>query len=302
MPVSGNDEAGGHPQGPPPETRRVKVSHDDKAVADVNAQFAFGENWTRYSTRISDTEIEEAIAGLRKLLAGRSLKGCRFLDIGCGSGLHSVAAMRLGASEVLAVDVDPLSVETTKETLGRFAPDSRYRVEQTSVFDLEPAALGRFEVVYSWGVLHHTGNLRLALRKAAGIVETGGDFLFALYRRTWMCPFWRLEKKWYSKASEGAQSFARAVYLAFFVPRLWVAGRSFNHHVRSYRKTRGMDYFHDLHDWLGGYPYESISSEEVDGLMGSLGLVRRLSFVQKGIISRLGIFGSGCDEYVYGKE
>jgi len=277
----------------------VKVGHDDETVADANAHFAFGENWAKYSERVSDTEIEEAIAGLRKLLAGRSLKGRRFLDIGCGSGIHSVAAMRLGASEVLAVDIDPLAVETTKEILGRFASDSRYRVEQASVFDLEPAVSGRFDVVYSWGVLHHTGNMRLALRKAAGMVEPGGDFLFALYRRTWMCPVWRLEKKWYSKASAGAQSIARAVYLTFFVPRLWVAGRSFNLYVRSYRKTRGMDYFHDLHDWLGGYPYESISSGEVDGLMRNLGLARRLSFVEKRMISRLGIFGSGCDEYVY---
>lgn len=264
----------------------------------LETHFAFGQNWANYATSVETQQINEAIAGLRKLLGDYDLVGKRFLDIGCGSGIHSVAASCLGASEVIAVDLDPESVGTTKTLLKRFARNSRWRVEQISVFDLDPEVLGTFSVVYSWGVLHHTGNMNLAIRKATAMVGDSGRFLFALYYRTWMCPFWKMEKRWYSRASKPAQSLARGLYKTLFAMRLRAAGRSFRKHVDCYHKTyRGMDFYHDVHDWLGGYPYESISSEEVEELMRQARMVRVRSFVKKGL--SVGIFGSGCNEYAY---
>jgi SAM-dependent methyltransferase len=266
----------------------------------LESHFAFGQNWADYATSVDTQQINEAIAGLRKLLGDYDLAGKRFLDIGCGSGIHSVAASCLGASEVIAVDLDPESVGTTKALLERFARNSRWRVEQISAFDLDPEVLGTFSVVYSWGVLHHTGNMNLAVRKATAMVGDGGRFLFALYYRTWMCPFWKMEKRWYSRASKPAQSLARGLYIALFAMRLWAAGRSFRKHADYYHKThRGMDLYHDVHDWLGGYPYESISSEEVEELMRQVRMVRVRSFVKKGL--SVGVFGSGCNEYAYGR-
>jgi 2-polyprenyl-6-hydroxyphenyl methylase/3-demethylubiquinone-9 3-methyltransferase len=269
-------------------------------VIDLESHFAFGENWASYAKRVDKPQIDEAIAGLRRLLGDYDLAGKRFLDIGCGSGIHSVAASCLGASEILAVDLDPDCIATTKALLARFAPDSRWRVEQTSVFDLAPEALGTFSVVYSWGVLHHTGNMGLAMRKATAMVADGGRFVFALYYRTWMCPFWTMEKRWYARASRTAQSLARGLYVALFGLRLWASGRSLRKHVADYPGShRGMDFHHDVHDWLGGYPYESISSDEVDTLMRQAGMARAGSFVQHR--PSVGLFGSGCNEYAYAR-
>lgn len=269
-------------------------------MIDLESHFAFGQNWASYAKRVDTRQIDEAVAGLRRLLGDYDLAGKRFLDIGCGSGIHSVAAARLGASEIMALDLDPDSVGTTRALLERFARNSRWRVEPMSVFELEPRVLGTFSVVYSWGVLHHTGNMSLAMRKATAMVEDGGRFLFALYCRTRMCPFWKMEKRWYSSASQSAQSVVRRLYVALYMMRLWAAGRSFRQHVDHYHEShRGMDFYHDVHDWLGGYPYESISSDDVEALMRQAGMVRTRSFVENGL--SLGVFGSGCNEYAYAK-
>jgi 2-polyprenyl-3-methyl-5-hydroxy-6-metoxy-1,4-benzoquinol methylase len=267
-------------------------AHD---LLDQKSHFAFGKNWASYARLVNEAEIEEAVAGLRKL-AGNDLSGKRFLDIGCGSGLHSLAALRLGAREVVALDIDPDSVATTREVLQLHAHGQSWSAKQASVFELDAQTLGTYDVVYSWGVLHHTGDMYRALRAAVGLVAPNGQFLFALYRRTYLCWFWKMEKRWYAGASQAAQALARSVFVRAF--RLASRG-NFDSYVSGYRKSRGMDFYHDVHDWLGGWPYESISPAETDAFMRQLGLHQVRSFVYPGKVT--GIFGSGCDEYVYAK-
>lgn len=265
------------------------------------SHFPFGENWAAYANKVSATEIAEAEKSLLRLLGGERLDSQRFLDIGSGSGLHSLAALRLGAQEVVAIDIDPISAATTRALLERYAPTGAWRVENASVFELNLGAWGTFDAVYSWGVLHHTGDLLNALRSAAAMVSIGGRFVFALYRRTWLDWFWRREKRWYASASSETQRRARAVYVALLRFRLWATGRSFRRYVDEYRTKRGMDFYHDVHDWMGGWPYESIEPDEVDMLMRKLGFASVEIFAHKGrFLGRsLGVLGSGCSEYVY---
>jgi SAM-dependent methyltransferase len=182
-------------------------------------------------------------------------------------------------------------------------PDSVHDVRRISVLEMLPADFGDFDVVYAWGVLHHTGHMHEALRRAAALVGPGGKFVFALYRKTWSCWFWRLEKRWYSSASAKAQSIADRVYISLFALALSTTGRRFDEYVQSYGR-RGMDYHHDVKDWLGGYPYESISAAEVHDLMTDLGLQRQRVFVRRGrLLGRcLGLVSSGCDEFVYARS
>ena len=258
----------------------------------LETHFSFGKNWASFARIVGEQQISDAVTGMQKLVG--DLTGARFLDIGCGSGLHSLAALRLGAAEVVAVDIDPDSVDTTRTLLSSAAPNARFRVEEASVFELTPARLGAFDVVYSWGVLHHTGDLNRAIRTAAALVEAKGRFAFALYRRTWTCPLWRWEKRWYSATSPKAQKVAQALYIAMYrlarlsVPTTTVAGQK-----------RGMDFVHDVHDWLGGYPYESIDPQTVDDLMCELRFRVNQRWVKNGWRERTGLLGSGCDEYVY---
>ena len=265
----------------------------------AETHFAFGRNWASYAEGVSEAEIEKAVADLSRLVG--ALDGKRFLDIGCGSGLHALAALRLGASEVMAVDIDDNSVGTSEAVLRRFAAKSNWRVEKVSVFDLDPDVHGQYDVVYSWGVLHHTGDMNRAIHQAAGMTAPGGSFAFALYRRIWMDFFWQREKRWYAKALPRAQARARAIYIGLFRMRLYLTRRRFSDYVESYRGNRGMDFYHDVHDWMGGWPYESVLPSEVEELMRPLSFEPERSFVRKGrLFGRdIGMFGSGCDEYVY---
>jgi len=260
------------------------------------AQFAFGENWASYASLVDEDRLKEAERGLVRLLGPDALRGRGLLDIGCGSGLHAAAAARLGAARVVAVDVDARSVETAQALLRRHAPQLAAEVRQASVFDLDPAQIGRFEVVYSWGVLHHTGAMHEAMRCAARLVAPGGLFAFALYRRTRLCGLWRYEKRWYAAASPRAQALARKIYVTALRGRFLAAGRDFSAYVANYKQSRGMEFSHDVHDWMGGYPYESIAADEVGRMMTELGFAHVQSFTQP---LSLGLFGSGCDEYVY---
>jgi 2-polyprenyl-6-hydroxyphenyl methylase/3-demethylubiquinone-9 3-methyltransferase len=164
------------------------------------------------------------------------------------------------------------------------------------VFELAAETSGAFDVVYSWGVLHHTGAMHEALRRATQAVAPGGHFAFALYHRTRMCGFWRREKRWYAAASPRAQRVARAIYTALLRLRVGLTGGDFRAYVANYHSQRGMEFGHDVHDWMGGYPYESISAPEVAAFMQRLGFAHVRSFTSP---LTIGLFGSGCDEYVY---
>jgi 2-polyprenyl-6-hydroxyphenyl methylase/3-demethylubiquinone-9 3-methyltransferase len=268
----------------------------------LSSHFAFGENWASYAARITEDEINQAERDLCRLLATDSLAGRDFLDIGSGSGVHSLAALRLGAKRVVACDIDPTSVRTTDAVLRTFSPSNSYEVIERSVFELDPESLGRFDVVYSWGVLHHTGDLTKALQIAASLVARGGEFAFALYRKTLFCPLWKLEKKWYSMASPQKQAFVQKLYRSAFALGLRLTARDLATYVATYRSKRGMDFHHDVHDWLGGYPYESMSPADVDQAMQAHQLQQVRSITGMRAIDRVGMLGSGCDEYVYRRQ
>jgi hypothetical protein len=63
------------------------------------SHFAFGKNWASYARLVTEVLIDEGVRALRRLV-GDHLTSKRFLDIDCGSGLHALAALRLGSSEV----------------------------------------------------------------------------------------------------------------------------------------------------------------------------------------------------------
>lgn len=260
----------------------------------ASRRYEFGKNWSDFASRLPERAVEEAVAGMARLLPREELSGRTVLDIGCGSGLHSLAALRLGAARVHAIDLDRFSVETTQKLLGHHAPGEAWSVEQRSVFDM--GSLPVHDIVYSWGVLHHTGAMRRAIFDAAAKVAPGGLLCLALYRRTMFCSAWRVEKRLYCASPAPVRRVLEAAYTLATRASLARRGKDFRQHVSSYVSSRGMDWFTDVRDWLGGYPYESISETEMLALGAELGFDPVRRFCQP---PGRGLLGSGCDEYVF---
>lgn len=273
----------------------MEQRHPAGARPDDLPHFAFGRNWAEFAAALDERAIGEAMRALERLLPPEEVRQRSVLDIGCGSGLSALAFLRLGAASVHAVDLDPESVETARRVLARHAPRSAWAAEVRSVFDLSP--LPAFDIVHAWGVLHHTGDLARAFRLAAAKVAPGGLFAVALYRRTPLCPLWRAEKRLYVAAPRWARRALEAGYLGALRLAFAVRGRSFAEHVARYpERNRGMRFETDVRDWLGGYPYESVSEAEALRLARDCGLepVRRFCSPPG-----FGLFGTGCDEYVF---
>ena len=261
-------------------------------LLEASSHFKFGENWAQYSELVGDDRITAAVDSVEALVG--DLSGKSFLDIGSGSGLFSVAALRLGARQVLAVDLDADSVATTRKLLDR--ERGNWRAERISVFDLPAQISERFDVVYSWGVLHHTGSMWRAIDCAAAMVSPGGLFALALYERTPLCGAWTVEKRLYRRLPNFLQKVLRGAYLAGWGAGMLVTGHNPWRYARD-KRERGMDLFHDVHDWMGGYPYESTTAGEVEDFLAERGFERVKLVPWRARLA--GLFGSGCSEYVF---
>lgn len=268
------------------------------SLTERETHFEFGENWKDYSTTIDQKRIDSAVAGVKKLFPD-GLAGTSFLDIGCGSGLHSLAALLLGAASVTAIDIDENSVSTTQALLTKYAPDLKWTASVASVFDASPDTLGTFDVVYSWGVLHHTGDMWRAIECAANLVKVDGQFAIAIYYAAMFDQMWKIEKKFYSRAPRPLQWSIRQIYMAAFLTvRTVIGGGNPVRYLQNYPQSRGMNFSHDVHDWLGGYPYETASAEEMWERFSKLGFKEARSFL---LPTTSGLFGSGCHEFVFRK-
>ena len=264
----------------------------------VESHFRFGENWRSFAEGVTDAAVDDAVRCLGKLFPDDALVGKRFLDIGCGSGLSMLAALKRGAEHATGVDIDADSVTAAQRLLGKFVPSGHWAVELRSVFDLAPDTSGTFDVVHSWGVLHHTGAMWRAIDQASKLVRGGGGLLaIALYHKTPFCGLWTREKRLYTHGPEFLRKIIRVVYKALFVLGLFVTGRNPFRYIREYRQARGMDWAHDVHDWLGGYPYEAVLPDEVTAFMLARGF--EVVSVFENCAGELGVFGTGCDEFVY---
>jgi 2-polyprenyl-3-methyl-5-hydroxy-6-metoxy-1,4-benzoquinol methylase len=246
------------------------ATSQDLMVSGSDVRFAFGKNWKRFLGSLDDERISEAEKSLRIMLEVENLNHKSFLDIGCGSGLFSLAAMRLGASRVHSFDYDSQSVVCAQELKRRyFQQAENWTIEQGSVLDrVYLSLLGQFDVVYSWGVLHHTGNMWQALENVVAHVASSGRLFIALYNdQDFVSGFWKVVKRRYGRGFSWRLSIITVVggyfMLRGFIKDVLVLRRNPFDRYREYKRSRGMAYFTDLLDWLGGYPFEVAKPEAI---------------------------------------
>lgn len=263
-----------------------------------NKRFRFGRNWQRYSEGIDGGKIQVATRSIIDLVG--TLDGSTFLDVGSGSGLFSLAALGAGAEEILALDYDPDSVETTRHVLEQHAPHDGWTAVRGDVLDRGwIQTLGTWDVVYSWGVLHHTGDMWQACDNVASLVAPRGALVVALYNdqgfksRVWMVIKWLYVHVWPLRPLLLLLAFAWTWGYPF--ARDLATGRKETvTRWRDYRSRRGMSIWHDLIDWVGGYPFETARPKEVEDFFRQ----RDFELARPARVTR----SSGTNEFVFQKR
>ena len=235
-------------------------------------RYGFGANWKHYvEVSLNEERIAHAVQSLRELLALDDLKGRDFLDIGCGSGLFSLAACRLGADRVTSFDFDADSVRTSQWLRSREqVSEARWSIRQGSVLDPDfMATLPQVGVLYSWGVLHHTGRMWDAIDAAAAKVLPGGRFAISIYNRVERKPdssamWWKI-KRAYNRSPRFVRGLMETAYVAnHAATRIVTLRNPFRVYTdQAGAGRRGMDFMHDVRDWLGGFPYEYATAGEL---------------------------------------
>ncbi len=259
-------------------------------------RFEFGANWVQFLDVLNDERIALAEQSLCNMLGVSDLTGKNFLDIGSGSGLFSLVARRLGAT-VHSFDYDPQSVACTAELKRRYCPaDPAWIVEQGSALDRNYLqTLGQWDIVYSWGVLHHTGKMWIALENLVNNVAQDGKLFIAIYNDQGRASkiWWRTKKAYLSLP----KLFRWLIMIPCFI-RLWgpttirdlMLLKPFNTWI-TYKKERGMSPFRDVVDWVGGFPFEVATPEQI------FDFYRERDFQMLRMKTCAG--GHGCNEFVF---
>jgi SAM-dependent methyltransferase len=108
-----------------------------------------------------------------------ALDGKRTLEVGCGSGFAVQLFAEAGA-DATAVDLTPWAVETTRRRLAAFGLEADVREGDGEHLPFEDAS---FDVVFSWGVIHHSSDMAQALSELVRVLKPGGTLVLMVYNR-----------------------------------------------------------------------------------------------------------------------
>jgi 2-polyprenyl-3-methyl-5-hydroxy-6-metoxy-1,4-benzoquinol methylase len=259
--------------------------------------FSFGKNWKSFLSVLDEERIQEAMASLRLGLDCENLAGRTFLDAGSGSGLFSLAASRLGA-QVHSFDMDPESVDCAKQLKSRYFPDDeQWVIDRASVLDRDYLKkAGAFDVVYSWGVLHHTGDMLRAFENVTFCVKPGGKLFISIYNhQPYWSAFYKKLKYLYSASPAPAKAAIAAGYISVQVIKGFLKDiltlKDPLSRYKNKKKMRGMSVYHDWIDWIGGYPFETARPEDVFNFFKGNGFELVKLKTSGG--------GHGCNEFVF---
>lgn len=264
-----------------------------------NIQFDFGQNWDEFSKHsLTPEKVQQAVLNFSELVDSIDLENKSFLDIGFGQGLGLLTATALKAKTV-GCDINPKcgyvldqnkkffpQIEQVKipVIIGSILDDSVIK----KISDQSPDKNGNYAIVHSWGVLHHTGKMWEAINNAANLVSDKGIFIIAIYNRHWSSLMWKFIKWFYNISPR----FIKWVIINFFyvviaIAKFLVTGKN------PFKTKRGMNFYYDVIDWVGGYPYEYASKDEIKNFVEKKGY--KLIKFNKARVP------TGCNEFIFEK-
>jgi len=282
--------------------KNPKNNKNNELYEDIyKEQFSFGKNWSDFLKSLDKKKVEVAKKSLLNFTDLKSFKNKTFLDIGSGSGLFSLSAILLGAKKVTSVDVDENSVLCTKYLREKYDIDSKkWEIKKGSALDKNfIGSLDEADILYSWGVLHHTGNMWQALENVSNIVKKNGIFYLAIYNNFEGLPFssktWVKLKRFYSKRGKLSRKIIDSCYIAYYIAGLLASGKNPYKYIKNYKRDslRGMSFYYDAIDWLGGYPYEYASVNEIKKFYWEKGFKLKKTRKTK---------REGCNEFLFMKN
>jgi SAM-dependent methyltransferase len=259
-------------------------------------QFDFGKNWLEFSqAALSEERVSQARKDFAALFQGIELRDSSFLDVGFGQGLSLLIAAEQGAHAV-GCDINPTCREVIERNSVYFprANDRKMDLVIGSIIEKDtvralrersPDGSGQYDIVHSWGVLHHTGNMKMALKNVCSLVKPRGKLIIAIYNRHWTSPAWLAVKYSYNRFPVLQKPFVALLYPVIYFAKLAVAGGN------PKKQQRGMDFYFDVVDWVGGYPYEYASVSEIEDLLNREGFVV-VRTVRAGV-------PTGCNEFIF---
>lgn len=251
--------------------------------------FNFGKNWLEFSHQFVDEEkIKEAEKSLANLLGEENIKDKTFLDIGCGSGIFAIAAKRLGAKEVVGIDISAESIESAKLNKSKFLPCEKVMFYQKSILDKDYLVIGKFDIVYSWGALHHTGKMYEAISNSLQLANKDSLFVIAIYNKHCSSWAWKIVKYIYNIAPV----FLKKMMIYFFGAIILIA-KFLVTRKNPLTMRRGMNFYYNIVDWIGGYPYEYALAQEIVDFVEKKGFK-----IQKIIQPKV---PTACNEFVFKK-
>jgi len=230
--------------------------------------FSFGKNWHKYLKEFYDQDkLNEAIKSLKQFMNIQDFKGKIFLDIGCGTGMFSLAAYKLGAKELISIDIDPYSVKCCNLLRKKENNPSSWKVLEGSILDKNIISqLLKADIVYSWGVLHHTGKMWEAISNTMNLVSPNGLLYIAIYNERqglMSSKFWLKIKKLYNSVPDAGKLIMEYLFIIYFFTVGIIKMENRFKSIKNYKSKRGMSWRRDITDWLGGYPYEFAKAKKI---------------------------------------
>lgn len=233
-------------------------------------RFEFGRNWKTFLNQVDvHRRVQSAKEMLTEFYEVETFSGRSFLDVGSGSGLYSLAAYNLGADSIVSFDYDKDAVECTSYLKSTVGNPNYWTVQQGDILNDDfVTALPQADLVYCFGVLHHTGDMWTGLENTLRLMKPGGRLYLALYNNVNIAGIstkdWRRIKEVYNSASAPVRKVMEAGYfIAWTLYVTFVKQKNPVSFFKQFPERRGMSVHTDIKDWLGGLPYETASIAEV---------------------------------------